>query len=133
MFEIDKKVRQAMLDRLERPDGPAELQARLGVLDRQVEQMLGGADLLDGEQCRTHVQRMLDHALRLGRVGHQPGRCIRETDRGLRTGQVECHQRGAVHAFSCGVDGVQRQPVRPVRGDEQVIGHTRRRPARPFR
>ena len=48
MLELDEHVGQAVLDRLEGTDRPAELQARLGVFHRQVEEMLGGADLLDG-------------------------------------------------------------------------------------
>jgi hypothetical protein len=40
---------------LEGSDRPAELQPRFRVLDREVQQMLGGADLLDGQQRGTDL------------------------------------------------------------------------------
>jgi len=55
VFDIDQQIRQAVLDRLERSDGPAELQPRFRVLDREVQQMLGRTDLLDGQQCRADL------------------------------------------------------------------------------
>ena len=135
VLEVDQQVRQPVLDRLERPDGPAELQPRLGVLDRQVEQMLCGADLLDGEQRRTHVQRMVDHALRPRRV-RPPAAPVRRRIGSLACGRVRSRVASGVRCTPDrrGVDGVQRHPVGSVRGDQQVVGGAaRRRPARPFR
>ena len=80
MLEVDEQVRQPVLDRLERPDRPAELQPRLGILDRQVEQMLSGADLLDGQQRRTHLQRVFDDPLGFTGTGHQPAGRVGEAD-----------------------------------------------------
>ena len=58
MLDVDEHVGEPVLDRLERADGPAELQPRLRVLDRQVEQMLRGADLLGRQQRRAHLERV---------------------------------------------------------------------------
>ena len=79
VLDIDQQIRQPVLDRLERSDGPAELQPRLRVLDRQVEQMLGGADLLDGQQRRADLQRMVEHARRLVGPGDQRAPARRRT------------------------------------------------------
>ena len=81
MFEVDEQVGQLVLDRLERADRPAELQPRLRVLDRQVEQVLARADLFDGQQRRTHLQRVLDDAVGFACAGHQPARRSRTTRR----------------------------------------------------
>ena len=122
MLEVDEQIRQPVLDRLERSDRPAELQPRLRIVDRQVEQMLSGADLLDGQQRRTHLQGVLDDPLGLAGTGDQPAGRAGQPDGGLRPGQVERDQRAALHPRARRVDGVQGHPIGTSRGDEQVVG-----------
>ena len=72
MLDVDEHVGQPVLDRLERADRPAELHPGLRVLDRQVQQMLCGPDLFDGQQRRAHLQGVGDDAVGLVGAGHQP-------------------------------------------------------------
>ena len=79
------------------------------------------ADLLDRQQCRTHLQGVADDPLRLVRACDQPGGRITHIDVGLRTGEVQCGPHGAVHTGGVGVHGEQGDPVGAVGCDEQDI------------
>jgi hypothetical protein len=95
--------------------------------------MLCGADLFDGQQCRTDVQGVLDHPGRLVGTGDQRGRRPCQFDRRLRAGQVERLQRCARHPVGRRVDRVQPRAVGSVGGDQEHVGragvdHLRQRP-----
>ena len=74
VLEVDEHVRQLVLDRLEGADLTAELQSRLRVVHRQVEQMLCGADLFDGEQCRADLWAwVITRSASAGPASSRPG------------------------------------------------------------
>ena len=82
-------VGEPVLERLERADRPAELVARLHVLDGRLQAPLGDAELLGGEQGRAGRQRRRASRGRGGVAGDLPaGRAV-ERHVGQRPGQVE--------------------------------------------
>ena len=69
--QVDEHVGESVFDSLERADVPTELHSRLGVIDGQVEQVLGSADLFDGQRADpTHSARAI---ARMSRQARQPG------------------------------------------------------------
>ena len=63
-LELEQHVGALVLDRLERADRPAELHARLRVVDRHLEQPLRAADHLARERGRRLVERLRERAPR---------------------------------------------------------------------
>ena len=63
---------ESVFDGLERADVPTELHSRLGVIDGQVEQVLGSADLFDGQEGGSDPQCAGDRLGCLVRPG-KPG------------------------------------------------------------
>ena len=56
-----------MFDGLEAADGAAELDARLGVVDRQLEPALGAADLFGGQRNARTIANARQHVGALGK------------------------------------------------------------------
>ena len=127
-LDVHGHLRAPVLHRLERADGPPELNARLRVRDRQLHHPLRTADLLGGERDGRQVPhpgqrgaRVLRRAqaLRFGAAefdgGHLAGEVHRRQQRGRDTG------RSPVDQVQAGLTLVER------RHDEQVgdvpVGH----------
>ena len=87
-----------MLDRLEAADGPAELNARLGVLDRGVEDVLGPPDLLGGQRHRSEIERLGQAGLSTAVDPDEHGGRVGELQPGLLARLVHGWQRRAGQA-----------------------------------
>ncbi len=122
MLQIHHALGQPVFDRLEGADGSAELQPRLRVLDRQVQQMRCGADLFGGQQGRADLQGVLDHPGGLVRPGDQAGRGVGQYD--VACGRVRSSVTSGVRctAVLLASTAYSATPSEPVAADQQVVG-----------
>jgi hypothetical protein len=117
-----------VLHRLERADGPPELNARLGVRDRQLHHSLRAADLLGGERDGRQVPHPGQRGARVFRRAQALRFCAAEFDGGHLAGEVHCRQQGGRDTGRSPVDEIQTwTALVKRRHDEQVgdvpVGH----------
>ena len=115
-------VRAHVLDGLERADGPAELLARAGVRDAQLQAARGPADLLGGQGDGGDVHEP-GHARLDARRAQRGGRHAVERHGGHGTGQVQHVPLGTSQSRRVAVHREQRHPISGVRDDEEQPGH----------
>jgi len=82
-----------VLDRLERANGPPELNARLSVRDRELRHPLRAADLLGGQGDRRQVPHPVQHAARVPRRAQALRFDAAEFDGGHLAGEIHRRQQ----------------------------------------
>jgi len=112
-----------VLDGLEAADGPAELNARLGVLDRRVEHVLGATDLLGGQSHGGEVERLGQTGLGAAVDADQNGGGVGELQAGLLARLVHCRQRCARQARRVTLHSEERDAGGRAGGDDDEVGH----------
>jgi hypothetical protein len=127
-LDVHGHLRAPVLHRLERADRPPELNARLGVRDRELHHLLRAADLLGGERDGRQVPHPGQHGARVLRRAQALGFGTAEFDGGHLAGEVHCRQQGGRDTRRPPVDEVQAwTALAERRHDEQVgdvpVGH----------
>ena len=111
-----------MLDGLEAPDGTAELDTGLGVVDRALQAALGAPDLLGRERHRGEVERLGQTGLGTTVGPDQPRRCVGELDAGLLAGLVHRGECRTGESGGTALDGEQGQAGGGPSDDQEEIG-----------
>ena len=110
-----------MLHRLERADGPPELNARLGVRDRELHHPLRAACLLGGKRDGRQVPHPGQHQARVPRRAQALRFGVAEFHGGHLAGEVHRRQQGGGDTRRPRVDEIQAGPaVVERRHDEQA-------------
>ena len=110
-LDLEQHVGALVLDRLERADRAAELDAHLGVLDRHLEHLLRTADHLVGRHRGGLVEGLRQCGPAGPRLAERRGRHVGELELGLLAGLVHGRERGAGETGGAGVDREERDAV----------------------
>src|SRR5438552_8986024 len=81
-LDLRHHLRRHVLERLERADLPAELLARLRILDRHRERPLGATEAVGGDADRTEVEQALEEPPALAFAAEQRRRRQRDVAQG---------------------------------------------------
>jgi hypothetical protein len=111
-----------VLHRLERADGPPELNARLRVSDRQFHHPLRAADLLGGERDGRQVPHPGQHGARVLLCAQALRFDATEFDGGHLAGEVHRRQQRGRDARRPRVDEIQAGPSLVERGHDEEVG-----------
>ena len=121
-LDLEQHVGALVLDGLEAADGPAELDPRLGVLDRGVEHVLGPADLLGGQRHGGEVERLGEPGLGAAVGADQRGRRAGELEPGLLARLVHGRQRRAGEPGGVALHGEERDARAGAGRHEDEVG-----------
>ena len=120
-LDVHGHLRAPVLHRLERADGPPELNARLGVLDRELHHPLRAADLLGGERDGRQVPHPGQREARVRRRAQALRFGTAELDGGHLAGEVHRRQQRDGDARRPRIHEIQARLARvECRHDEQV-------------
>jgi hypothetical protein len=121
-LDVHGHLRTPVLDRLERADGPPELNARLGVRDRELHHSLRAADLLGGQGGRRQVPHPVQRGLRAPRHAQALRFGAAEFDGGHLAGEVHRRQQRDRDARRPRVGEVQAGPSLVERRHDEQVG-----------